>query len=106
MILNIVNALRINSGGGLVYFSFLHNEIDKKNNFVFLDYRIKNKLTKFKYARTIYIKNNLYGWFLILLLRSKFYIGNFIDSKLFNKSKILSEFCINGYAIFYQGSHS
>ena len=100
MILNIVNALRIHSGGGLVYFSFLHNEIDKKNNFVFLDYRIKNKLKKFKYARTIYIKNNLAGWFLILLLRSKFYIRNLIDSKLFNKSKILSEFCINGYPPF------
>ena len=37
---------------------------------------------------------------MILLLRSKFYIGNFIDSKLFNKSKILSEFCINGYPPF------
>ena len=100
MILNIVNALRINSGGGLVYFSFLHNEIDKKNNFVFLDYRIKNNLKKFKYARTVYVKNNLSGWFLILFFRSKFYIRNLIDSKLFNKSKILSEFCINGYPPF------
>ena len=100
MILNIVNALRIHSGGGLVYVSFLHNEIDKKNNLIFLDYRIKNKLKKFNNARTIYIKNNFAGWFLIFIFRSKFYMKNFIDSKLFNKSKKLSEYCINGYPPF------
>ena len=100
MILNIVNALRIHSGGGLIYISFLHNEIDKKNNFIFLDYRIKDKLKKFNNARTIYIKNNFAGWFLIFLLRCKFYIKNLIDFKLFNKSKKLSEYCINGYPPF------
>lgn len=100
MILNIVNALRIHSGGGLVYVSFLHNQIDKKNNFIFLDYRIKHKLKKFNYARTIYIKNNLSGWCLIFLLRSKFYMKNLIDYKLFNKSNKLSEYCINGYPPF------
>jgi len=100
MILNIINALRIHTGGGLIYVSFLHNEIDKKNNFIFLDYRIKNKLKKFNYAKTIYIKNNLAGWIFIFLLRSKFYLKNLIDSKLFNKSKKLGEYCINGYPPF------
>ena len=100
MVLNIVNALRIHSGGGLIYFSFLHSEIDKKNNFIILDNRIKNKLKKFNYARTIYVKNNLAGWFLISILRGKFYIENFIDFKLFNKSKTLSEYCINGFPPF------
>ena len=80
MVLNIINALRIHSGGGLIYFSFLHNEIDKKNNFIILDHRIKNKLKKFNYARTIYVKNNLAGWFLISILRSKFYIENLISN--------------------------
>ena len=100
MVLNIVNALRIHSGGGLIYFSFLHSEIDKKNNFIILDNRIKNKLKKFNYAKTIYIKNNLAGWIFIFLLRSKFYLKNLIDSKLFNKSKKLDEYCINGYPPF------
>ena len=100
MVLNIVNALRIHSGGGLIYFSFLQSEIDKKDNFIILDKRIKNKLKKFNYARTIYVKNNLAGWFLISLLRSKFYIENLIDFKLFNKSITLSEYCINGFPPF------
>ena len=97
MILNIVNALRINSGGGLVYMSFLHNEIDKKNNFIILDHRIKNKLKRFKYARTIYIKNNLIGWLRIFLLRSSFYIKNFIHRRISNQSVNISEYCLNGY---------
>ena len=100
MVLNIVNALRIHSGGGLIYFSFLQSEIDKKDNFIILDKRIKNKLKKFNYARTIYVKNNLAGWFLIFLLRSKFYIKNLIDFKLFNKLTPLSEYCINGFPPF------
>ena len=66
MVLNIVNALVIHNGGGLIYF-FFFNEIDK-NNFIFR-YRIKNKLKKFNYARTIYVENNLAGWFLISIKR-------------------------------------
>ena len=56
IIRNIYNCISIHNGGGIVYLSMMHSEIDKKGNLVFLDFRAKKDLLPFFNAETIYFR--------------------------------------------------
>ena len=55
MIKKIFNCISIHNGGGINYLSMMHNDIDKKDNLIFLDQRAK------KIPQTIYLcRNNIF----------------------------------------------
>ena len=54
MIKSIINAISINSGGGLVYLSLMHKSLDKSENLILLDKRVENKLDNFKKAKVFF----------------------------------------------------
>ena len=47
MIRKIFNCISIHNGGGIMYLSMMHSEMDKKENLIFLHYRAKNNLKPF-----------------------------------------------------------
>ena len=59
MIRNLFNCISIHNGGGIVYLSLMHNDIDKKGNLILLDERA-NKLKPFLMQKSIYLKKNLF----------------------------------------------
>ena len=59
MIRNLFNCISIHNGGGIVYLSLMHNDIDKKGNLILLDERARHKLKPFLHAEIIYLKKNL-----------------------------------------------
>ena len=64
MINKIYNCISIHNGGGIVYLSMMHNEIDKKSNLILLDYRAKNHLRPFLHAEIKFFKRNIFRNFL------------------------------------------
>ncbi len=103
MITNIVNAVRIHKGGGLVYMSFMHTQLDKSSNLILLDSRVKSKLKLFLKAKVLYVRQDLVGSFLIFSIRC-FYLTSFFSKKLFklHKNDVFSEFCLNGFPPFFR----
>ena len=59
MINRIYNCISIHQGGGLIYLSLMHEDLDKKGNLLLLDYRAKKKLRIFKNAKIIYFKKGI-----------------------------------------------
>ena len=66
MINKIYNCISIHSGGGAVYLSMMHSEIDRKGNLVLLDYRAKYHLRPFLHAEIKFFKRNIFRNFLVL----------------------------------------
>lgn len=97
MITNIFNCISIHNGGGLVYLSLMHSELDKKENLILLDYRAKKNLKPFTNAEIKYFKKNIFRNFFVFLERLK-YIKIFKNNlrKLERKNQSFSEFYLNG----------
>lgn len=88
MINKIYNCISIHNGGGLIYLSLMHEELDKKGNLLLLDYRAKKKLRRFKNAKINYFKRGLFRNILVFLVRYKFfkkYKKNIHKFKNFNR---------------------
>ena len=96
MINNIINAISIHKGGGLTYLYLLHNYLDKSNKLIFLDFRVKKNIKKFKKAKVIFLKKGPFRNIRILYFRINYirkfniYNSNKIDKKIFK------EFYLNG----------
>ena len=71
MIRNLFNCISIHNGGGIVYLSLMHNDIDKKGNLILLDERARHKLKPFLYAEIKYLKKNLFRNIFVLKERVK-----------------------------------
>ena len=98
MITNIIYATRIHSGGGLIYLSILHKNLDENNNLIILDSRSRNKLKEFRKAKVIYIKKNILADIKVFLIRLKTYISFQNKNYFFIEEKIkLSELYLNGF---------
>ena len=96
MIRKFFNCISIHNGGGIVYLSLMHSEIDKKGNLILLDERAKNKLRPFINAETKYFKKNLLRNIFVLRERIK-HINIFRNyQKNNNKYEIFQEYYLNG----------
>ena len=71
MIKKIYNCISIHQGGGLIYLSLMHQELDKEGNLLLLDYRVKKKLKIFKNAKINYFKKGILRNFLVFMIRYK-----------------------------------
>ena len=103
MIRNIFNCISIHNGGGIVYLSLMHSELDKKENLIFLDYRAKQNLKPFINAEIKYFKKNIFRNLFVFIERVK-HIRNFKNNlgKLEKKSQTFSEFYLNGLPPFFR----
>ena len=96
MIRKIFNCISIHNGGGIIYLSIMHSELDKKGNLIFLDYRAKQNLKPFMNAEIKYFKKNIFRNFYVLLERFKKRKIHSRYSNKFNKSEVFSEYYLNG----------
>ena len=96
MITKIFNCISIHNGGGIIYLSMMHSDIDKKGNLIILDHRAKNKLKQFKYAELIFLRKGLFRNLFILILRINRTITFRKYLKRTNTKAYLSEYYING----------
>ena len=96
MIRNIFNCISIHNGGGLVYLSMMHSDLDKKENLILLDYRAKNNLKPFINAEIKYFKKSIFRNFYVLLerLKKRKIFNGYI--KKFNTNELFSEYYLNG----------
>ena len=96
MIRNLFNCISIHNGGGIVYLSLMHKDIDKKVNLILLDDRARNKLKPFLNAEIKYFKKNLFRNILILKERRKHtqIFRNYKRQKY--KNEFLNEYYLNG----------
>ena len=106
MIRNIFNCISIHNGGGLVYLSMMHSQIDKKDNLILLDYRAKDNLKPFLYASIKYYKKGLLRNLLVFKERLKYSMLFKRYLKENNKKEFLNEFYINGIPPFFRFSTS
>ena len=94
MIKKIFNCISIHNGGGIVYLSMMHSEIDKKGNLILLDYRAKNKLQPFKNAEIKFFKRNFFRNLIVLKERVLHFI--YFQSNPKNKNNFFHEYYLNG----------
>ena len=96
MIDNLINATSIHQGGGLTYLLLLQKYLDKRNKLIFLDFRVKTQIKKFKNAKIIYLKKGPFRNIRILYFRLN-YLSKFnrSDSKITNRNNF-NEFYLNG----------
>ena len=94
MIKKIFNCISIHNGGGIVYLSMMHSEIDKKGNLILLDYRAKNKLQPFKNAEIKFFKRNFFRNLIVFKERVLHFISFQINPK--NKNNFFHEYYLNG----------
>ena len=66
MIRKIFNCISIHNGGGIIYLSMMHSELDKEENLILLDYRCRNNLKPFLKAEIKFYKRNIFRNLLIL----------------------------------------
>ncbi len=104
MIRNIFNCISIHNGGGVVYLSMMHSQIDKKGNLILLDNRAKNNLKPFLYASIKYYKKGILRNFLIFKERLKHTIIFKRYLRVNNKKEFLNEYYINGIPPFFRFS--
>ena len=102
MIKNIFNCISIHNGGGIVYLSMMHSDLDKKGNLILLDYRAKNNLKPFINAEIKYFKKNILRNFYVLLerLKKRKIYNSYI--KKFNQDEKFSEYYLNGLPPFFR----
>ena len=82
MISKIYNCISIHNGGGIVYLSMMHKEIDRKGNLILLDYRAKNHLLPFLHAEIKFFKRNIFRN--LFVLRERIYYTHLFSK--FSKS--------------------
>ena len=104
MIRNLFNCISIHNGGGIVYLSLMHNDLDKKGNLILLDERARNKLKPFLHAEIKYLKKNLFRNIFVLNERVKHTLifRNYKRKK--NKNEFLNEYYLNGIPPFFRFS--
>tara|TARA_Y100001933_G_scaffold246973_1_gene279238 strand:+ start:71 stop:1126 length:1056 start_codon:yes stop_codon:yes gene_type:complete len=96
MIRKIINCISIHQGGGIIYLTMMHSDLDKKDNLILLDNRAKGNLKTFKYAKFKYYKRGLFRNLFIFLERIKTTI---IFRRYLNRTKkkeYLNEYYLNG----------
>ena len=96
MIKRIFNCVSIHNGGGLMYLSLMHSEIDMNENLIFLDIRIKNKIKPFLNAEVIFLKKSLIRNLFIFIKRIKCTIRLYRARRNSNKFEFISEYYMNG----------
>ena len=96
MIKKIFNCISIHNGGGIVYLSMMHSEIDKKGNLVLLDYRSKSMLKPFINAEIRFFKKSIFRNFAVLIERIKCYIFFKKYLKKLDKREYFCEYYLNG----------
>ena len=99
MISKIYNCISIHNGGGIVYLSMMHTEIDRKGNLILLDYRAKNHLLPFLHAEIKFFKSGRFDVYLnkgiIIKYPIKFnkkminYSSELLNRKEFTNSKVI-----------------
>lgn len=96
MIRKIFYCISIHYGGGIVYLSMMHSEMDKKDNLILLDYRAKKYLKKFKNAKIRFYKRNLFRNIFVLFERIKctFAFRKYLEKT--DKKEFLSEYYFSG----------
>ena len=104
MIRNIFNCISIHNGGGIVYLSMMHSQLDKKDNLILLDFRAKNNLKPFLCAKVRYYKKSLWRNLLVFKARLKYSIIFKSYLKKSNKKEFLEEYYLNGIPPFFRFS--
>ena len=102
MINKIFNCISIHTGGGIIYLSLMHNEIDKSDNLIFLDHRAKGKIEPFKNARTIYFRKSLLRNFFVFKKRLEHTLIFKKYLKKSNKKEFFKEYYLNGIPPLYR----
>lgn len=101
MIKRIFNCISIHNGGGITYLSMMHQEIDKRDNIIFLDHRAKKLLKPFLHAEIIFFKKNLFRNLFVLKERIKYNLifrRNFVK----NNKEYFKEYFLNGIPPFFR----
>ena len=96
MIKRIFNCISIHNGGGITYLSLMHDDIDKRNNLIFLDHRAKKSIKEFRHAEIKYFKKSLFRNLFVFIERLK---QNLILQKYLknhNKKVYIHEYYLNG----------
>ena len=106
MIKKIFNCISIHSGGGIIYLSMMHSEIDKKGNLIFLDYRAKNDIKPFSKAEVKFFKKNIFRNFFVFKERIKHVTLFKKYLKKTNKKLFFQEYFFNGIPPLLRFSHS
>ena len=106
MIKKIFNCISIHNVGGITYLSMMHDDIDKKNNLIFLDHRAKKSLKKFRNAEIIFFKKNLFRNLFVFKERLK-YTRIFQRYLIkYKKKEYINEYFINGIPPLFRFSIS
>ncbi len=106
MINKIYNCISIHNGGGIVYLSMMHTEIDRKDSLILLDYRAKNHLQPFLHAEIKFFKRNIFRN--LFVLKERIYY-TFLFSKFRKKidqKKFFYEYYLNGLPPLFRFSIS
>ena len=106
MINKIYNCISIHNGGGIVYLSMMHSEMDRKGNLILLDYRAKNHLQPFLHAEIKFFKRNIFRN--LFVLKERIYY-TFLFSKFRKKidqKKFFYEYYLNGLPPLFRFSIS
>ena len=98
----ICNATSLHTGGGLTYLYLLNKYLDRKENILILDYRVKNKFSLYKKAKIFFVKNNLFGITKLILIRFFYIYKNF----LYQNTKEMIEINLNGRPPLFRIFHS
>ena len=93
MYARIYNAISLHTGGGLTYLYILNKYLDRKENVIILDFRVKKKLLPFNKAKIIFVRNNFIGRLNFSIIRILYGYKRFF---LNQDSKKLIEFHLNG----------
>ena len=106
MISKIYNCISIHNGGGIVYLSMMHTEIDRKGNLILLDYRAKNHLLPFLHAEIKFFKRNIFRN--LFVLRERIYYTHLFSkfSKKKNQKNFFCEYYLNGLPPLFRFSIS
>ena len=90
---HIINAVSLHSRGGLTYLYLLNKYLDKKENILILDSRVRNKFLQFKKAKIFFVRNNIVGILKLSFIRFFFGYKEFFSKKV---SKTITEIHLNG----------
>ena len=106
MIRNIFNCISIHNGGGIIYLSMMHSQMDKKDNLILLDYRARNNIKPFLYAKIKFYKKNIFRNFLVFIERLKCSTTFKNYLKKSGKKEFFKEYYLNGIPPFFRFSKS
>ena len=102
MIKEIFNCISIHNGGGIIYLTMMHPDIDKKGNLILLDDRARNSLLPFHNAETKFFKKNIFRNLFVLIVRVKYIIIFRKYLRKSNKNEFFKEYYLNGIPPFFR----